>query len=297
MNYYGCLGYADDLLLLSASRSGLQAMVTICERFALSKSLQFSTNTDPVKSKTKCLIFSPRLKDRSGVAPVILNGDPLPWVSEVKHLGNILQSDNSMKRDILVKRGKFIGKINSLLQEFYFVKPEVFMKLLNVYCSSFYGSNLWNLYSKEVDRIFKSWNVTVRNVFNLPFTTHRYLIEPISACLHPKVFLSSRYVKFLNSLTTSHKVSVRFLANLVKDDNRTLTGKTLSRICAEMNLTRDSLTPASIKRNMVYFPVPPGQEWRTDLLLELLNTRNGTLQINNFGNEELTMVINQLCTT
>ena len=72
MNYYGCLGYADDLLLLSASRSGLQSMVTICERFAHSKSLQFSTNTDPVKSKTKCLIFSPRLKERSGVLHLAL---------------------------------------------------------------------------------------------------------------------------------------------------------------------------------------------------------------------------------
>ena len=32
--YYGVLGYADDLLQLSASRSGLQAMVSICERSA-----------------------------------------------------------------------------------------------------------------------------------------------------------------------------------------------------------------------------------------------------------------------
>ena len=35
----------------------------------------------------------------------------------------------------------------------HFAEPEVFMKLLNVYCSSFYGSNLWNLYSAEVDKI------------------------------------------------------------------------------------------------------------------------------------------------
>ena len=297
LNYFGCLGYADDLLLLSASRSGLQAMVTICEKFALSKSLQFSTNIDPVKSKTKCLIFSPRAKDRSGVAPVILNGDPLPWVGEVKHLGNILQSDNSMKHDVAVKRGKFIGKVNSLLQEFHFVKPEVFMKLLNVYCSSFYGSSLWNLYSDEVDRIFKSWNVTVRNVFSLPFTTHRYLIEPISACMHPKVMLSSRYVKFIDSLTSSHKLSVRFLANLVKDDNRTLTGKTLTRICADTSLPRSSLTAASVKKNMVYFPVPAAQLWRVDLLLELLNVGTGSLTVNNFEREELTTIVNHLCTT
>ena len=123
--FFGCLGYADDLLLLAASRSGLQAMVTMCEKFAKKKHLKFSTNVDPAKSKTKCLIFSPNRKDRNGVSEILLNGDPLPWVGEVKHLGNILESDNSMKHDVAVKRGKFIGKVNSLLQELHFADPVV----------------------------------------------------------------------------------------------------------------------------------------------------------------------------
>ena len=184
IHFYGCLCYADDLLLLSATRSGLQSMVTICEKFAKSKSLKFSTNTDPIKSKTKCVIFSPRVKDRTGVTPIVLNGGPLPWVGEVKHLGNFLQSENKMRHDVAVKRGKFIGSLNSMLQELHFVDSNVFMKLVNIYCTSFYGSNLWDLYSKDVDRIFKSWNVTVRNVLKLPFTTHRYLIEPLDLCVH-----------------------------------------------------------------------------------------------------------------
>ena len=70
-----------------------------------------------------------------------------------------------MKTDCILKRGRFIGKVNSLLQEFHFVDSTVFIKLLNIYASSFYGSSLWNLYSPEVERIYKSWNVTVRNVF------------------------------------------------------------------------------------------------------------------------------------
>ena len=188
--FYGCLGYADDLLLLSASRSGLQSMVNICEKFADRKSLAFSTNIDPAKSKTKCIIFAK--KKISGVTPILLNGDPLPWVMEVKHLGNILQSDNSMQKDCVTKRGKFIGKVNSFLQEFHYVAPKTFMELLNIYGTSFYGSCLWNLYSQDVDRIYKSWNVTVRNVFSLPWTTHRYFIESVSGCAHPKTFLSSR---------------------------------------------------------------------------------------------------------
>ena len=50
--YYGVFIYADDILLLSASRSGLQAMVNICEKFASYKNLEFGTHPDPKKSKT-----------------------------------------------------------------------------------------------------------------------------------------------------------------------------------------------------------------------------------------------------
>ena len=167
-------------------------MVTICEKFAKAKSMKSSTNVDPVKSKTKCIIFSHRAKDRSGVTPIVLNGDPLPWVGEVKHLGNLLQRENNVKHDVALKRGKFIGKINSLLQELYFVDPNVLMKLIKlIYCRSFYGSNLRNLYSSDVDRIFKLWNITVRNIFSITFTTHRYLIEPLSASMQPKTMLTA----------------------------------------------------------------------------------------------------------
>ena len=118
--FVGCQGYADDLLLLSASRSGLQAMVNMCQEFTEKKNLKFSTNPDAAKSKTKCIVFSKKKKELKNVAPILLNGDPLPWVQQVKHLGNILQCDNSMKIDCAMKRGRFIGKVNSLLQEFHF---------------------------------------------------------------------------------------------------------------------------------------------------------------------------------
>ena len=51
--FVGCLGYADDLLILSASRSGLQTMVNICQKFTEKKNLKFSTNPGASKSKTK----------------------------------------------------------------------------------------------------------------------------------------------------------------------------------------------------------------------------------------------------
>ena len=143
-------------MLISACKSGLQEMVKICEKFASKKNLKFSTNPDPSKSKTKGIIFSKHPVDTRTVPPVLLNGDPLPWVSQVKHLGNTLQCNNSMQIDCSQKRGKFIGKLNALSQEFHFVKPEVYVKILNIYSTSFYGSRLWALQSPKCDRLFKT---------------------------------------------------------------------------------------------------------------------------------------------
>ena len=45
--FCGVFVYCDDIFLLSASRSGLQSMMTTCENFAADKNLQFSTNIIP----------------------------------------------------------------------------------------------------------------------------------------------------------------------------------------------------------------------------------------------------------
>ena len=55
--FLGIMGYADDNFLIAPSRESLQEMLDTCQEYALSHNLQFSTNPDPEKSKTKCLKF------------------------------------------------------------------------------------------------------------------------------------------------------------------------------------------------------------------------------------------------
>ena len=292
--YFGCFGYADDLLLLSASRSGLQAMVNICSEFMRKKSLKFSTNINIEKSKTKCIIFCKKPKDRSNVTPVLLNGDSLPWVGEVKHLGNILESDNSMRRDIAAKRAKLIGKINSLGQEFYFASPKVLMKLLNTYCVSFHGGGLWDLFSGDCEKVFTAWNVAIRHAWRVPNTTHRYLIESISESLHPKVMLASRYIGFVKSLCSSPKYRMRVLASTIMNDMRTVMGRTINLISIECTSTKDSLTSAAVKKSMKYFNVPDTEQWRVGILSELLSD---TLEIPGFASQEIEEIKSFICTS
>ena len=52
--FMGALGYADDILLIAPTRHSLQVMLKTCEDFSIEHSMQFSTDPDPRKSKTKC---------------------------------------------------------------------------------------------------------------------------------------------------------------------------------------------------------------------------------------------------
>ena len=258
-----------------------------CQDLATRKNLKFSTNENPEKSKAKCLVFSQKANDRLNNLPVHLDGNPLPWVSQVKHLGNLLQLDNSMKVDMSQKRGKFIGKMSSLFQEFHYVDTDIFVKIMNIFNTSFYGSNLWDILSNDCDRLYKSWNVAIRQAFDVNRCTHRYLIESISKSMHPKVMLSSRYVAFHRSLISSTKLPVRFLARLFEKNQRTVLGKTLYNLSMQCSLPDITLlTPECVKKNLKYFSVPEHEKWRSNMVTELFQLRDNSLSLPDFSHED-----------
>ena len=128
---------------------------------------------------------------------------PLPWVDSWPHLGNELNKNDlcikggsNMNSDLDFKRRKFVGKCHSLTQEFGFSSPEVILKIINIYATSFYGSVLWDYTGQSIERMYTTWNRLIRNLWNIPNTSHRYLIEHISASSHLKSVLCKKKKKF-----------------------------------------------------------------------------------------------------
>ena len=69
--FYGIFGYADDLVLLSPNRFGLQCMLNLAKSFLDKLGLKISVNhIVPKKSKTKCVAFGIKRDPR----PISLNG-------------------------------------------------------------------------------------------------------------------------------------------------------------------------------------------------------------------------------
>ena len=286
--YFGFLGYADDLALLSPSRDTLQQMLNICEKYFTEHGIKISTNIILEKSKTKCLALNVPCKP----ATISLYGVPLPWVDSYKHLGHWIHSDEDMDHDLLKKRGEFIGKVHELRQEFGHQDPNVFMSLVFVYLSSMYGSNLWDLYSAAADKLYATWNILIKTTFNLPYATHRYISQNMISQPHIRVCLLKRFVKFFGKLKLSSKPQVVHLFNVQKSDYRSTFGKNCMLLCREMNVSR--IEDIMAKNISMPIKMEERNEWRVPFLKELLSSRQSN-EITGLSVAEIQSIIDYIC--
>ena len=146
------------------------------------------------------------------------------------------------------------------------------MKLVSIYLTSFYGSNLWDLFGDSAERLYASWNIMVRYCFDIPRTSHRYLIEAISGTSHLKVKLIKRFNQFYKSLFTCDRPNLKYLANLQKSDCRSVFGRNVRNICQYSQV--EHISDVNIS-DVSYVSVPVEEEWRIPLVKELLEIRAG----------------------
>ena len=129
-----------------------------------------------------------------------------------------------------VKNGKYIDKNNSLCQEFHYAHPKVKTKLNGIYNSHFTGSQLWKLGSKGLDKLEATYNRSIKIMFDLPWATHRYLLEPLTETPHMIRLLIRRYLSFLDKVQQSSKEAPKQLLEIARNDVMTTTGSNLRRI-------------------------------------------------------------------
>ena len=122
--WFGAACYADDLILLAPTRTALAMMLEICDKYAASHNLEFSTDPDPAKSKSKCLFMCGSVRNVKYPAKVQLNGNDLPWVETGTHIGHELHQMCDMDFDIKTKRAKFINTSIDIIDIFSLAHPD-----------------------------------------------------------------------------------------------------------------------------------------------------------------------------
>ena len=306
--YAGIFGYADDLLLVSPSRDGLQKMLSIAETYSNEHKIAFSTDIDPIKSKTKGIIFS---KSELEYLPVqvTLNGNLLPWVSSGKYLGNRLTSAmDGYQKDATEKRAQFIERNIDLNQEFYFAHPAVKSRINQIYNSSFSGSMLWNFKGEKTRNLVNSWSVAVKHMWNLPYSTHKRFIETLGGT-HAQVKIYANYIGFIQSMRKSSKSVVIYLLEKIKKDMNTMTGQNIRHILeqsGESNIFR--INHKEFKHKFKFANLPAEETWKVNIIKELTDLKHSVYVLTNdgeeasdeppieFNQEELDEILDYVCT-
>ena len=293
--FYGILGYSDDSLLLAPSLDALQEMIKICEEYANNHNLQFSTNTDLNKCKTKCIAFLQ--KDRP-LPPMFLCGNQLPWVSKGKHLGITISNKlDGMKTDIMIRRADYINKNNEILQEFYFSHPRTKIKINTIYNSHLSGSCLWDLFCKEAIMMENTWNVSMRLMLDIPRESHRYLIEPLSKEKHIKPILIKRFLSFLEQIKRSNKSATNLLLLSIHQDVRSTTGSNLRNFLLKTDKTSISDLVPNDAFKIEYQPINDEDKWRLPFIEDIIETKNDQTMIENIDENDLEDMLDVLCTS
>ena len=277
--FVGVVGYADDLLLLAPSRHAAQLMLQTCEAFTARNNIQFSTHSDPSKSKSKALyVVGPRGAALPRPEPLMLCGRPLPWVARADHLGHSLHQDGRMAQDCREKRAQLIDSSTKIREEFYFAHPAEQILAVAKYCSAAYGSNLWDLGSQEAIMLTNSWRTGHKLAWDVPRACRTFLVQSVLAphVTSLRASLLHRAVGFFHGLLASPSREVVVVALLAARDLRSSLGANLALVREETGLDPWVAGRAELRAALEVAdqaPVPQQDSWRAPYLEKLLAAR------------------------
>ena len=277
--YVGVVGYADDLILLAPSRHAAQIMLQKCEKFCMENNIQFSTHEDPSRSKSKALnVVGPRGGGLPRPVPLKLCGRPLPWVERAEHLGHALHQDGLMLQDCREKRAMMIDSSVKIRESFSFAHPTEQILAVSKYCSAAYGSNLWDLGSREAQMFTNAWRTGHKLAWDVPRSCRTFLVQTVLAPQDAsmRASLLSRSVGFFRGLLASPSYEVAVVALLAARDVRSSLGSNLALVRQESGLDPWMESLARLRAALEVadqVPVPQQDSWRAPVLEKLLCAR------------------------
>ena len=201
-----------------------------------------------------------------------------------------------MKKDIRNKRASYIDKNNELIQEFHFAHPKTKIEVNQIYNSHFTGSPLWDLFSREADMLYNTWNKSVRLMCDLSIRTHRYFIQPLAG-QHLRITLMKRFLRFIQQIENSPKLLPNQLLRTIRNDCRSTTGSNLRNILLLTKKHDSTMLVPSDVLEIDYLPVPEEDKWKISLVKELIDVKWGEASIGVFSTNEIDDMLDHICTS
>lgn len=194
--FSGAVSYADDIALIAPTHRSTQELLDICETFAEEYSVLFNS------TKSNLIIFNNQRRSRHLPPDLYLHGSPIPCVERAVHLGDFVGKEAN-KFNIKKACQDLNGKVNVLICNYSFCHVDTLCYLFKAFCTSFYGSPLWDLHSNSLDEFLVCWRKAVRRLLGVNYRTRSKLLPHILDSLDVKIDLFSRFSSFYFQLLRS----------------------------------------------------------------------------------------------
>ena len=223
--------------------------------------------------------------------------NPLPWTDKFKHLG-VTMGDriDGCSLDMNIKKAQYISKNIELNQEFHFSHPYTRLKLNSIYNSHCYGSPLWDLFGACAVQLESSYNRSVKVMLDLPYATHRSLIEPLTNEVHLRIVLVKRFLSFIQKIKSSGKPPLVMLLSEAISDARSTTGSNMRNIMLTVGKTTVNDVDITDVNNFKYFEIDAKDKWRIPFAREIIEVKANTLEVPGFDEDELKTILEYVCT-
>jgi len=158
--FAGCVLYADDVMLMSASICKMQYMLNICCEFGKENGLTFNAK------KSVCMMFGKRLSN-TPLPMMHIEGSEMQWCEECTYLGIKLCSNKSFKCCADERKRKFCAAVNSMISKSFNMSEEVAIHVIKMQCLPIltYGCCAWKLCANDVRMLCVCFNNAFRKIF------------------------------------------------------------------------------------------------------------------------------------
>ena len=288
--FSGALSYADDIILLCPSVSAMNEMIKLCEEYAEDHKIIFNGK------KSKYLVFG-----NYEYRPTIkVNNEIVPRCDSAIHLGHVLDTKNTKGTLIEESVKSFHKSFYGFMSKFAGCNVMVKNKLFHQYCSSMYGSQLWDLTDKALERVYVQWRIKHRQVLSVPGRTHCELLPLIVDSTPLEVQLDCKYISFFKSVSTSDNELVKYTSKCKLYDHSSTLGRNMTHLTHKYNLQIEDLHSLSKNKTKEWFYnswfSEINQEYYTyaQVIKEMIMMKENRC-IRSFSNTECNFIIDFLC--
>ncbi len=161
--------------------------------------------------------------------PIFLNNQILEVVESTIHLGNPLGSKhiNNVKEAI----GEMNKRLNVAMSLFGNVKSSILHKLFKVFCTAFYGSQLWDYSLQTIQSVWVSWRKAIRKIYKLPQRANCHLLPLLCKDVSIEQQLHSRFLRFICDALNSKNECVNICARAAINGSRSAACNSVNFSC------------------------------------------------------------------